>query len=42
MMRQANIYYKNQLAGVLTENDSGYEFCYLPEYLFTISFNIER
>lgn len=33
MMRQANIYYKNQLAGVLTENDSGYEFCYLPEYL---------
>lgn len=42
MMRQANIYYKNQLAGVLTENDSGYEFCYLPEYLSSISFNIER
>lgn len=32
-MRQANILYKNRLAGVLTENDEGYEFRYLPEYL---------
>lgn len=32
-MRQANIFYKNQLAGILTENDEGYEFCYLPSYL---------
>lgn len=32
-MKQANIYYKNELAGVLTEGDEGYEFYYLPEYL---------
>ena len=32
-MKQANIYYKNGLAGVLTEGDDGYEFHYLPEYL---------
>ena len=32
-MRQAHIFYKDQLAGVLTESDAGYEFCYLPEYL---------
>ena len=32
-MRQAAIYYKNRLAGVLTENDEGYEFGYLPDYL---------
>ena len=32
-MRQANIFYKDYLAGVLTENDAGYEFHYLPEYL---------
>lgn len=32
-MRQANVYYKNQLAGVLTENDEGYEFSYLQSYL---------
>lgn len=29
-MRQAHIFYKDQLAGILTENDAGYEFCYLP------------
>ena len=29
----AHIFYKDQLAGILTENDAGYEFCYLPEYL---------
>ena len=27
------IYYKNLLAGVLTEGDDGYEFHYFPEYL---------
>ena len=32
-MKRANIYYKNVLAGVLTEGDDGYEFYYLPEYL---------
>lgn len=32
-MRQANVFYKNRLAGILTENDAGYEFRYLPEYL---------
>lgn len=32
-MRQAKVYYKNRLAGMLTENDAGYEFRYLPEYL---------
>ena len=32
-MRRANIYYKNLLAGVLTEGDDGYEFHYFPEYL---------
>lgn len=32
-MKQANIYYKKLLAGVLTEVDDGYEFYYLPEYL---------
>ena len=32
-MKQAEIYYKSILAGILTEGDEGYEFCYLPEYL---------
>ena len=32
-MKQAVIYYKDILAGVLTESDDGYEFRYLPEYL---------
>ncbi len=32
-MRQAHIFYKDQLVGILTENDVGYEFRYLPEYL---------
>lgn len=32
-MRQAYIFYKDQLAGILTENDAGYEFRYLPEYI---------
>lgn len=32
-MRRANIFYKDRLAGILTEDDTGYEFVYLPEYL---------
>ncbi len=32
-MSRANIFYKSQLAGVLTETDTGYRFEYLPEYL---------
>ena len=32
-MRQVHIFYKDQLAGILTESDAGYEFRYLPEYL---------
>lgn len=32
-MKQANVFYKDKIAGVLTENDSGYEFRYLPGYL---------
>ena len=32
-MKQAEIYYKDILAGVLTESDDGYEFRYLPKYL---------
>lgn len=30
-MRQAHIFYKDQLAGILTENDVGYEFRYFPK-----------
>ena len=32
-MRKANIFYKEQLAGVLTETDTGYRFEYLLDYL---------
>ena len=32
-MRQAYIFYKDKKAGILTEGDDGYEFCYLQEYL---------
>ena len=32
-MKRANIYFKEKLAGILTETDSGYEFKYLNEYL---------
>ena len=31
-MRQAHIFYKNQLAGIVTESDAGYECRYVPEY----------
>ena len=33
VLRQAEIYYKDRLAGLLSEVDSGYEFVYLSEYL---------
>ena len=32
-MKTAKILYKDCLAGVLTETESGYEFCYEKEYL---------
>lgn len=32
-MRQAKIFYQDQEAGLLTENDEGYEFVYLLDYL---------
>ena len=33
VLRQAEVYYKDRLAGLLSETDSGYTFEYLPEYL---------
>jgi len=32
-MKQAKIYMRNQLAGILTENENGYSFRYDNEYL---------
>lgn len=32
-MKQAKIYFKGSPAGILTEDDMGYEFHYLDEYL---------
>ena len=32
-MKQAVIYYKNQLAGLLTEDEEGYHFAYDEHYL---------
>ena len=32
-MKRAEVYYKSRLAGILTENDTGYEFCYIKDYL---------
>lgn len=32
-MKQANVYVDNNLAGVLTEDDMGYEFMYDSNYL---------
>ena len=32
-MKRAEIYYKDNLAGILTETDCGYEFCYSKDYL---------
>lgn len=35
VLRQAEVYYMERLAGLLSEVDDGYEFVYLPEYLAT-------
>ena len=32
-MKRAKVFISNILAGILTEDESGYEFMYLPEYL---------
>src|SRR5574344_1044935 len=32
-MKRANIYMRQKLAGILIENEAGYLFQYLPEYL---------
>ena len=32
-MKQAKVSISNTLAGILTEDEAGYEFMYLPEYL---------
>lgn len=32
-MKQANVLVNEKPAGILTEDDNGYEFRYLPEYL---------
>ncbi|HTO34698.1 MAG TPA: HipA N-terminal domain-containing protein [Flavobacterium sp.] len=32
-MRKAEVYYKNNLAGIITENDEGYSFQYDEKYL---------
>ncbi|MDE6032552.1 MAG: HipA N-terminal domain-containing protein [Muribaculaceae bacterium] len=32
-MKQSKVFISNILAGILTEDEAGYEFMYLPEYL---------
>lgn len=32
-MKQAKVFIDNSLAGILTEDEMGYEFCYDPDYL---------
>ena len=32
-MKQARVFISTTLAGILTEDEAGYEFMYLPEYL---------
>jgi len=32
-MRQAEIYFQDKLAGILTEDENGYTFAYLKEYI---------
>ena len=34
-MRQAEVYYQNNVAGIITENDEGYVFQYDEKYLKT-------
>ena len=36
-MKQAKVFISNTLAGILTEDEAGYEFMYLPEYLASVS-----
>ena len=33
MSRQGRVYVQNKRAGIIREIDTGYEFCYDPEYL---------
>lgn len=35
-MKQANIFFNNELAGILTEDDMGYEFRYDTNYLNSV------
>jgi serine/threonine-protein kinase HipA len=37
MMRQAQVYYKNELAGIIRETDEGFLFQYEAEYLASVS-----
>ena len=32
-MKRAKVFISNTLAAILTEDEAGYEFMYLPEYL---------
>ena len=32
-MRQANVYCRDILAGILSQDSGGYSFAYLPDYL---------
>ena len=32
-MRQAEVYYKNEFAGIIQESEEGFEFQYMEEYL---------
>lgn len=36
-MKRAEVYYRNTLAGILTETDAGYEFCYIKDYLESLN-----
>ena len=36
-MKRAEVYYRNTLAGILTETDAGYEFCYIEDYLESLN-----
>lgn len=33
MMKQAEVYFKDQLAGILTEDENGYTFAYTAKYV---------
>ena len=36
-MKRAEVYYRNTLAGILTETDAGYEFSYIKDYLESLN-----